>query len=141
MPPRRSAPTPYLTESQPTALRSISRGNGGLMALPLSQPRRELLLWFRTETIHTIRWAGNPSDKPTIAGWRGPRLTPRRSFELFRESVQSRSLPWLDVEQESAAQLRTLLREAALIAAEPLAITEREMLKQRTDRLPDAPPK
>ena len=131
----------FVTDSLSTvypAAREWTAIASGLMALPLSTGRRELLLWFRTETIHTVHWAGNPDDKPTIRGLRGARLTPRRSFELFRESVRSRSLPWLDVEQETAAQLGTLVREVAASPAEPLATTEHQKLQLRMDRLLDA---
>ena len=83
----------------------------GLLAVPVSPDGRDLLLWFRPETIHTLHWGGNPHDKPTVPGPNGPRLTPRRSFELFAESVRQQSLPWQSVELEAAAGLRFLLAE------------------------------
>ncbi|WP_394793066.1 hypothetical protein [Armatimonas sp.] len=54
-----------------------------------------ILKRLRSETAQTVSWAGNPLDKPLTTGPNGPRLTPRRSFELFMESVKQRSLPWL----------------------------------------------
>ena len=101
----------------------------GLMAVPLSIRRRELLMWFRTETIHTVNWAGDPSNKPTVTGTHGPRLTPRRSFELFRESVRLRSLPWLEVEQEAVVRLRTLVLEVAVSRAEELMAINTELAR------------
>ena len=101
----------------------------GLMAVPLSSRRRELLMWFRTETIHTVNWAGDPSDKPTVMGAHGPRLTPRGSFALFRESVRLRSLPWLDVECEAASRLRTLVLEVAVSRADELLAINTELAR------------
>ena len=138
---RSGASSVFCTDSLSTlyaAAREWTAIASGLMALPLSAGKRDILMWFRTETIHTIHWAGSPSDKPTVTGLRGPRLTPRRSFELFRESVRARALPWLDVEREAAAQLRTLVREVAVSETGPLPLIERARLQLRMDRLLDA---
>jgi chemotaxis family two-component system sensor kinase Cph1 len=83
----------------------------GLLAVPVSLTGRDLMLWFRPETIKTVNWGGNPHDKPKVPGPNGPRLTPRRSFELFTESVRRQSLPWKPVELEAVAGLRLLAAE------------------------------
>jgi len=93
----------------------------GLLATPLSRTNRNLMLWFRPETTETVNWGGNPHDKPTVPGPNGPRLTPRRSFELFRESVHGRSVPWLTVELDAAVRLRMLIMELVISRAERLA--------------------
>jgi two-component system, chemotaxis family, sensor kinase Cph1 len=54
-------------------------------------------------------------------GPHGPRLTPRRSFELFAESVRQRALPWRPVEIEAAGRLRLLLLELVVDRAERMA--------------------
>ena len=83
----------------------------GLLAVPVSPNGRDLILWFRPETIQTVNWGGNPHDKPTVPGPHGHRLTPRQSFALFAESVQLQCLPWKAVEIEAAAGLRFLATE------------------------------
>ncbi len=93
----------------------------GVLAFPLSRTNRNLMLWFRPETIHTIHWGGNPHEKPSVTGPYGPRLTPRASFELFAESVRGRSLPWMAVEVDAAARLRLLIMELVVSRAERLA--------------------
>jgi len=93
----------------------------GLLATPLSRTNRNLMLWFRPETAQTVNWGGNPHDKPTVIGPNGPRLTPRRSFELFQESVRGRAIPWLAVELDAAARLRMLVTELVVSRAERLA--------------------
>lgn len=93
----------------------------GVLAFPLSRTRRSVMAWFRPETLQTVTWGGNPHDKPTVPGPHGPRLTPRVSFELYRESVRERSLPWHPVEVEAAARLRSLVMELVVSGAERLA--------------------
>ena len=93
----------------------------GVLATPLSRTNRNLMLWFRPETTQTVNWGGNPHDKPTVPGPHGPRLTPRRSFELFQESVRGRSAPWLTVELDAASRLRMLVMELVVSRAERLA--------------------
>ena len=83
----------------------------GLLAVPVSPGERDLILWFRAETIQTVKWGGNPHDKPTVPGPHGPRLTPRHSFALFVESVRHHSLPWKQVELEAASGLRLVISE------------------------------
>jgi two-component system, chemotaxis family, sensor kinase Cph1 len=93
----------------------------GVLALPLSRRGRNMLLWFRPEAIQTVQWGGNPHEMPVQTGPNGPRLTPRKSFELFTESVLHRSLPWDAVEVEAAARLRLLVMELVVTRAEQLA--------------------
>ncbi len=93
----------------------------GILAFPLSRAGRNLLIWFRPETIQTVNWGGNPHEKPTILGPNGPRLTPRSSFELFAESVRGRSAPWTPIEVDEAAHLRMMIMELVVSRAERLA--------------------
>lgn len=93
----------------------------GLLATVFSRQRRGLLMWFRPETLHTVNWAGNPYDKPQVAGPHGMRLSPRVSFETFIESVRGRSLPWLDIEIDAALRLRLLVLDLIITRGESLA--------------------
>jgi light-regulated signal transduction histidine kinase (bacteriophytochrome) len=93
----------------------------GLLAAPLSRSGQNLMMWFRQEVRKTVTWGGNPHDKPMVTGPNGPRLTPRRSFELFTESVHQQAEPWLQVEIDAAARLRTLVLELVVIRAEQMA--------------------
>ena len=108
--PRPLYATDRLAQAYPPAAGFASVGSG-LLAVPVSASRRDLLLWFRPETIQTVNWGGNPHDKPTVPGPHGPRLSPRRSFERFAQSVLQQSLPWRLVEIDAAAGLRFLIAE------------------------------
>jgi two-component system, chemotaxis family, sensor kinase Cph1 len=93
----------------------------GVLAAPLSRSGQNLMMWFRPEVKKTVTWGGNPHEKAMTTGPHGPRLTPRRSFELFSESVHQQSSPWLQVEIDAAARLRTLIMELVIVRAERLA--------------------
>lgn len=105
----------------------------GLLAFPLSRTGRNLLLWFRPEMARTISWAGDPHEKPKALGPNGPRLTPRRSFALFEESVRGRSRPWTAVEVNAAAQLRTLLLELVVSKVEQLSTLNADLARSNEE--------
>jgi chemotaxis family two-component system sensor kinase Cph1 len=116
--------TDSLARDYPSA-RAIVNVASGLIAVRVSRLRRDLILWFRPETQQTITWAGNPADKPQVVGPNGMRLTPRRSFELFIETVRERSLPWTALEVESALRLRQLVME--LVISQTVKLTEQNI--------------
>jgi light-regulated signal transduction histidine kinase (bacteriophytochrome) len=93
----------------------------GVLALPLARNKGSVIVWFRPETIQTVKWGGNPQDKPMVTGPQGPRLTPRTSFELFTESVKERATPWKSVEIEAVLRLRVLIMELVVSRADHLA--------------------
>lgn len=105
----------------------------GVLAAPLSFSHKSILFWFRPETLQTVRWGGDPHDKPTVPGPHGPRLTPRRSFELFIESVRQRAMPWKAVELEAAGRLRLLLMELVVDRSEQLADLNADLARSNED--------
>ncbi|WP_426106621.1 ATP-binding protein [Massilia sp. TSP1-1-2] len=115
--PKRLYATDSLARDYPAAA-AFAAVASGLLAVPLSRSGRDLLLWFRPETIQTVNWAGNPHDKVMVPGPNGTRLTPRASFALFVESVRERSLPWTSVECEAVAKLQQQLVELVIDNAE-----------------------
>ncbi len=88
----------------------------GLLAMPISRIHQHYLLWFRPEHVYTIDWAGRPQDKQG-AGM----LSPRTSFDIWREAVHGTSTPWHDAELELALEFRTTLLGIALERAEQMA--------------------
>jgi chemotaxis family two-component system sensor kinase Cph1 len=85
----------------------------GVLALSVSRTLRDYILWFRPELVKTMTWAGNP-EKPVEMGPNGDRLTPRKSFEAWLDTVHGRSKPWTPVEREAAEALRLSLMEVVL---------------------------
>jgi light-regulated signal transduction histidine kinase (bacteriophytochrome)/CheY-like chemotaxis protein len=92
----------------------------GVMAVPLSQLPRDYLFFFRKEQAQTLEWAGNP-DKSYDTGPMGDRLTPRKSFAIWKQIVHAQSLPWTEADREIAEAARIALAEVVLRHGELLA--------------------
>ena len=92
----------------------------GLLAIPISQ--RNYVLWFRPEVIQTVNWGGDPNKAfETTHSEGNVRLSPRKSFELWKETVRLTSLPWKQVEINAALELRKAIVNIILRQADELA--------------------
>ena len=67
--------------------------------------------WFRPEVIRTVTWAGAPAKPVTIEQGQA-RISPRKSFESWKQTVERQSLPWTAAEIESATEFRNTLSGA-----------------------------
>ncbi|MCA1323927.1 ATP-binding protein [Herbaspirillum sp. alder98] len=85
----------------------------GILAIRFYREQNGYAFWFRSEQVEDVRWGGNPEKKYSI-GPLGPRLTPRGSFAVWKETVRGKSLPWDVTALEVATQLRLDLQEVAL---------------------------
>ena len=85
-------------------------------ALVLNLPDGQYAVWFRREVLRSVDWGGDPHNKVIAVseggGGREIRLSPRKSFERWREVVHQRSQPWTPSETESAEALRRHLVES-----------------------------
>lgn len=71
--------------------------------------------------IQTVNWAGNP-QKPISHDEAGEvRLSPRKSFDLWKETVQFQSSPWLTCEVDAAIELQQAVVKSVLYQAAELA--------------------
>jgi light-regulated signal transduction histidine kinase (bacteriophytochrome) len=91
-------------------LADVAASASGVMAARLSRQTSSFLLWFRPEETQNVNWAGDPS-KAVSVGPNGDRLTPRKSFALWEETVRGRSRPWLTCEKDAARMLRQSILE------------------------------
>jgi light-regulated signal transduction histidine kinase (bacteriophytochrome) len=92
----------------------------GMLAMSISRTRRHYLIWFRPEVVQTVEWAGNPAGKEPGDGQAAP-LTPRKSFEVWRETVRGTSAPWQRSELEVALEFRSAILGIVLARAEEMA--------------------
>ncbi|RAI42623.1 HWE histidine kinase domain-containing protein, partial [Rhodoplanes roseus] len=113
--------------------RAFADRAAGMMVVPLSRPARDYLVFFRREVARTVAWAGDPTA-PKAIGPNGDRLTPRNSFETWKETVTGQSMPWLPVECRIAEQLRVSLLEVILQLSD-LTEEERRRAVERQDLL------
>ncbi len=83
----------------------------GVLAVAIPKPRPDWLLWFRPEVVRTVEWAGDPHK--AMEGTRD-RPQPRRSFELWKQTVEGTARAWTPFDREVASALRHMLVEVDL---------------------------
>ncbi|MBB4859981.1 light-regulated signal transduction histidine kinase (bacteriophytochrome)/CheY-like chemotaxis protein [Novosphingobium chloroacetimidivorans] len=105
----------------------------GILALPVSRTPRDYIALFRKEQLKEVSWAGNP-EKTIELGPNGPRLTPRKSFELWKEERRGFARAWTPDEIAAAESLRITLLEVVLRLADS-AHLEREQANKQQDML------
>jgi light-regulated signal transduction histidine kinase (bacteriophytochrome)/CheY-like chemotaxis protein len=104
--------TEYLGKVYPPARAFVDRA-AGILVLPISLEPRDYLVFFRHEQSHSVNWAGRPG-KIEVFGPNGSRLTPRKSFEAWRETVRGQSVAWTPAELSAAEIMRVTLLEMVL---------------------------
>lgn len=94
----------------------------GVLAIPLSRISNDYMFFFRRELVQTLQWGGNP-EKSYETGPLGDRLTPRKSFAIWKETVHMQAEPWTESDREiaetaRAATVEIVLRHNELMAEE-----------------------
>lgn len=130
-------PEQFETDSLPALYPAAADFEGkaaGLLAIAVSKLHASYVLWFRPEVVRTVRWGGDPR-KPLDRDGRGPGqgLSPRASFETWKETVRHRALPWTAAERDTAAALRHAVIGIVLRKAEELAALSRELARSNKE--------
>ncbi len=85
----------------------------GLLVISVSSELSDYIMWFRPEIKARFNWAGHP-QKEVVSGPFGDRLSPRKSFEIWSETIVGRSMPWTLADTQSAVDLRLSLLHVVL---------------------------
>lgn len=101
--------TSRLAEEYPDAEAFRDRASG-LLGVVVSADEPFVILWFRAEEVEVVNWAGNPHKAVSLGP--GETLTPRSSFEAWRQTVHGRARRWTLAEIDAAGRLREMLLEA-----------------------------
>ncbi|AFZ03824.1 ATP-binding protein [Calothrix sp. PCC 6303] len=112
--------TSFLSQIYPAAA-SFQTVGSGLLALEISKVNQNYIFWFRPEVIQTVNWGGNPNKPVEVTIDGEVRLSPRKSFEKWQETVQGCALPWKPCEIETVSELRSLIVEIVLAQTDELA--------------------
>jgi chemotaxis family two-component system sensor kinase Cph1 len=111
--------TSTLPSEFPAAADYADRASG-ILAMSISRNYRHYVIWFRPEVVQTVEWAGNPAHKEAQEEEALP-LTPRKSFDTWRETVRRTSEPWHKNELEVAIEFRSAILGIVLARAEEMA--------------------
>ncbi|MDX2217015.1 MAG: response regulator [Oculatellaceae cyanobacterium bins.114] len=116
--PQLNQPEIYLTDCLARlypAARAFKQIASGILAISIVLHQKSYhLIWFRPEQFQTVNWAGNPQDAMTVDDLGKLHLCPRKSFAIWKETVQETSLPWQSAEIEAARMMRNTLMLALL---------------------------
>lgn len=105
----------------------------GMLAIPISRTPRDYVVLFRQEQLQTIRWAGDPNAKISVA-LDSSRLTPRKSFAEWKETIRGHSQPFTASELRISETLRATLVEVVLRLADETS-AERQKASARQELL------
>ena len=104
----------------------------GILFISVTDAPSDFIIWFRPELVGTTNWAGQ-DNKRISAGAYGDRLTPRKSFEMWKETIRGRCLQWAPSDIDAAYDLRVsllhvVLRRINAVAFERKRTADRDQL-------------
>ncbi|MGE3932065.1 MAG: ATP-binding protein [Rhodospirillaceae bacterium] len=120
--------TAALAREMPGAGRLAERA-AGVLAVAVSGMHASYVLWFRQEVERTVTWGGDPRK----SGADARRLSPRTSFEAWKETVRETAAPWTPAEIDAARSLRTAVVDIVLRKAEELAALTDELVRSNRE--------
>lgn len=82
-----------------------NKQTSGLLAIAISRSTKEYILWFREEVVQTVFWAGNPNKSVEVSN-DNVIISPRKSFEAWKQLVKNTSLAWQSAEIKIATTFR-----------------------------------
>ncbi|MBC1219926.1 ATP-binding protein [Nostoc sp. UCD120] len=124
--------TRSLTKNYPAA-ESYQAIASGVLALEISRVHHNYILWFRPEVIQSVNWGGNPNKPVEVLSDGSLRISPRKSFALWQETVKGCALPWKPCEVEAVTELRSLVVGVVLRQADKLASMNFELQRSNEE--------
>nr|WP_246399016.1 ATP-binding protein [Hymenobacter luteus] len=85
----------------------------GLLAIALAHEPGDYIIWFRPEQVQTVTWAGK-TQKAQVLQDGQLYLSPRQSFEAWKQTVDNTSAPWRPLEVAAAGEIRLHLSDLRL---------------------------
>lgn len=76
----------------------------GLLVIPIISLQNHYIIFYRPEIIHSISWAGNPSESLKC---QGDKYSPRDSFERFMQTITNHAAPWTNHDIKAAEFIRS----------------------------------
>ncbi|MGV3711266.1 MAG: ATP-binding protein [Gemmatimonas sp.] len=105
----------------------------GVMAVHVSVRNPNYVMWFRPEVAQTIKWSGEPSKGERYSDTGELLISPRKSFETWRQRVDGRSVQWTAAEVEAAGELRQAVVNTVLRRADEIASLNAELMQSNKE--------
>jgi signal transduction histidine kinase len=82
----------------------------GLLHFPISSDGVHFFSFLRLENVHILQWGGDP-NQPFYFDEATGQFHPRQSFQVCREEVHGRSIPWTESQISLAQVLQKIYRK------------------------------
>jgi two-component system, chemotaxis family, sensor kinase Cph1 len=92
-------------QDAPVIFSTFGGGLTGALGFCIDRSNRSWIVYLRMEKVHTINWSGYP-EKEYKVGPLGIRLTPRGSFDEWKETVKGQCESWVQSETDVAKDLQ-----------------------------------
>lgn len=120
------SPTEVFVSDNVSSLRppfpTVSKIAAGVLCIPISLAAGDYVMLFRPEQLHEIRWAGAPDKEAAIGADR--RISPRKSFAAFCESVRGHSYAFTESELRVAGEIRAGIMEMSVRSSHENAVEQ-----------------
>ena len=104
----------------------------GFIAASLTDAPGNYLLWFRPELVRTVTWAGQQEKPKTLVDGR-VFLSPRQSFEAWKELVENTAAPWKPMEIAAAREIRLHISDLRLKVFNELQARAQSLARLNTE--------
>ena len=105
----------------------------GMLAMMVSRAQNFYILWFRPEVARVVTWGGDPSKIQSIEENGEIRLSPRKSFSAWQETVRQTALPWKTSESAAAIELKSAIVNVVLRHAAEVSQLNMELTRSNID--------
>ena len=85
----------------------------GVLSVQISRNFSEYLIWFRRPLEKEVVWGGNP-EKSIVKSEKHARLSPRKSFDKWKQVIKGQARPWSESERTCVLALRNDIKEVIL---------------------------
>ena len=133
-----TSPSRVFTTDHLTSLSALNGADperaAGVLAIPISRTPRDYILLFRREWQQSIKWGGEPGK--LSAAEDGLRLSPRKSFAAFSQTIRGKSRPFSDSDRRIGEAMRSAMIEVILrLSAVSMAALAAEVeVRRRVER-------
>ena len=105
----------------------------GMLAMMVSRAQNFYILWFRPEVAQIVTWGGDPSKTESTDENGEIRLSPRKSFSAWQETVRQTASPWKTSESTAALELKSAIVNVALRHAAEVSQLNLELTRSNVD--------
>ncbi len=109
----------------------------GALAMVLTREPATVILCFRTEFEHELTWGGDMM-KAAVKTPGSERLSPRKSFAAYKQTIRGTSLPWTGQEVRQAREMLPILRRLLPPDHRAAASTIRQGIQELSEAVPSS---